>query len=218
MKAIVTGDIIGSRKLINQEIWLHPLKDLLATWGERHKTWTLDRGDYFQIEIKNPENALKNALEIKALIRGVSPQNAQKKTSPIDVCLAIGIGEETFAGETIHENNGPAYIYSGERFDLQKKEGITMGIKSHWAEFDDEINLYLKLACTFMDHWTINSAQLISIILEHPGISQAETGRRLGIKQNSVSGRGNRAHLREILEVENTFRKRIKMYRHAGSD
>jgi len=62
------------------------------------------------------------------------------------------------------------------------------------------------------------SAQLISIILEHPGISQAETGRRLGIKQNSVSGRGNRAHLREILEVENTFRKRIKMYRHAGSD
>jgi len=35
MVAIITGDIIASRKLENQEIWLTPLKKLLSSWGQR---------------------------------------------------------------------------------------------------------------------------------------------------------------------------------------
>lgn len=52
MIAVVKGDIIASRKLVDQEKWLLPLKDLLSSWGESPKNWELVWGDFFQIEFE----------------------------------------------------------------------------------------------------------------------------------------------------------------------
>jgi hypothetical protein len=210
MIAVIKGDIIASRKLENQALWLKPLKNLLASWGENHKNWELHSGDFFQIEILNPEEALRKVFEIKTLIKKVEPTDKTKKSSTIDVRLAVGIGEKTYSGENISENNGPAYIYSSEKFDVLKKENVTIGIKTSWKNFDEEMNLYLKLAGTFMDKWTVSSAELIQIVLNNPDITQEEIGKQLGIKQNSVSGRWNRANMNEILELEKMYRNKIK--------
>ncbi|MGY6522973.1 MAG: MarR family transcriptional regulator [Mongoliitalea sp.] len=210
MIAVLTGDIEASRKLMNQEQWLVPLKDLLSTWGERSKTWDLSRGDYFQVEVKNPEEALLKALQIKALIKKVRPQDEQKKISTIDVRMGIGIGEKIYSGEVISESNGPAFVYSGEKFDGLKKENIKLGIKTAWGEFDEEMNLCFKLLGLFADSWSLSSAELAHYVLRHPNLTQEEIGKQLGIKQNSVSGRWNRAHIDELLAVERLFRKKIK--------
>lgn len=210
MVAIITGDIISSRKIVNQEKWLSPLKNLLKSWGETPKDWKLDRGDFFQVEIKNIDEALNKALQIKALIKNVKPNDENKKISTIDVRLAIGIGEKTYSGESISESNGPAFINSGEKFDVLKKENVTIGVKTPWRDFDEEINLYLKLSSIFMDKWSVSSAELMQIILNNPNSTQEEIGKKLGIKQNSVSGRWNRANVSEILDVERIFRKKIK--------
>ena len=85
-------------------------------------------------------------------------------------------------------------------------------IQSPWPEFDQEINLYLKLAGTIMDNWSVSSAELMEIVLKKPDASQNEIGRLLGITQNSVSGRWNRAKGDEILEVEERYRLRWRQY------
>ena len=85
-----------------------------------------------------------------------------------------------------------------------------MGIKTPWQSFDDEMNLYLKLASVFMDKWTVSSAELMHIIFANADITQEDIGKLLGIKQNSVSGRWNRANVNEILAVEEMYRKKIK--------
>ena len=200
MIAVITGDIIASRLVLDQDKWLVPLKSLFNNWGIRSKDWELERGDFFQVEVNNPLDALKKALQIKALI---------KKVEPLDVRMAIGIGEKTYTGESISESNGEAFIYSGEKFDSLDKENITLGIKTTWEEFDEEMNLYLKLAATFMNKWSVSSAELMEIVLKEANITQDEIGKRLGIKQNSVSGRWSRANVNEILEVEKMFRKKI---------
>lgn len=210
MVAVITGDIIGSRKLVNQEKWLSPLKNLLKTWGESPQNWKIDRGDFFQIEVEKPEEALKKVFEIKSLIKKIEPLESNKKISTIDVRLALGIGEKTFIGESISESNGQAFIFAGEKFEVLKKENSTIGIKTPWQNFDEEMNLYLKLAAIFMDNWSVSSAELVELILENPTRTQAEIGIQLGIKQNSVSGRWNRAHVPELLAVENIFSKKIK--------
>ncbi|MFN8326688.1 MAG: hypothetical protein U0T76_00005, partial [Saprospiraceae bacterium] len=128
----------------------------------------------------------------------------------IDVRMAIGVGEKNYAAESIAESNGSAFIYSSEKFELLKKENSTMGIKSPWKSFDDEMNLYLKLAGIFMDKWTVSSAELVQIIFNNPGITQEEIGKKLGIKQNSVSGRWNRANVNEVLELEAIYRNKIR--------
>jgi hypothetical protein len=51
---------------------------------------------------------------------------------------------------------------------------------------------------------------LVELILENPTRTQAEIGIQLEIKQNSVSGRWNRAHVTELLAVEMMFSKKIK--------
>lgn len=210
MIAVIKGDIIASRKLENQALWITPLKKLLASWGKNHKNWELHSGDFFQIEMVKPEEALRKAFEIKALIKKVEPTDKTKKISTIDVRMAIGIGEKTYSGKSISENNGPAYIYSSEKFDVLKKENLTIGIKTPWKSFDEEMNLYLKLAGIFMDKWSVSSAELVQIILNNPDITQEEIGKHLGIKQNSVSGRWNRANVSEILEVNKMFQNKIK--------
>ncbi len=210
MIAVVKGDIIASRKLVDQEKWLLPLKDLLSSWGESPKNWELVWGDFFQIEFQHPEEALQKIFEIKALIKKIEPLDNRKLISTIDVRMAVGIGTKSYTGERISESNGSAFIYAGEKFDILKKESVTMGLKSEWQDFDNEINLYLKLAGTFMDKWSVSSAELIEVVLKNPTITQQEIGSLLGIKQSGVSGRWHRANVDELLAVERMYRNKIK--------
>lgn len=210
MISVIKGDITASRKLLDQEKWLIPLKKLLGSWGKTPENWELVWGDFFQIEVTNPEEALKKALEIKALIKKIQPVQESKKISTLDVRMAIGIGEKTYTGKRVSESNGPAFIHAGEQFDQLKKQGRSIGVKSPWPELDEELNLYLKLADTFMDKWSISSAEIIEIALKNPGFTQTEIGKILGIKQSGVSLRWNRAHTDELLEVEKMFNKKIK--------
>ena len=210
MIAVVKGDIVASRKLVDQERWLLPLKDLLSSWGESPKNWELVWGDFFQIEFEHPEEALQKIFEIKALIKKIEPLDNRKRISTIDVRMAVGIGTKSYTGERISESNGSAFIYAGEKFDMLKKEGVTMGLKSEWQDFDNEINLYLKLAGTFMDNWTVSSAELIEVALKNPTFTQEEIGNKLGIKQSGVSCRWHRANVDELLAVERMYRQKIK--------
>lgn len=210
MIAVVKGDIVASRKLVDQEKWLLPLKDLLSSWGESPKNWELVWGDFFQIEFQQPEEALQKMFEIKALIKKIEPLDDRKRISTIDVRMAVGIGTKSYSGQRISESNGSAFIHAGEKFDMLKKESVTMGIKSDWHDFDNEINLYLKLAGTFIDKWSVSSAELIEIVLKNPTFTQEEIGNKLGIKQSGVSGRWRRANVDELLAVEQMYRKKIK--------
>nr|WP_315152014.1 transcriptional regulator [uncultured Flavobacterium sp.] len=210
MIAIITADIINSRKLVNQEIWIAPLKKLLVSYGATPKKWEIFRGDYFQIEIEDPSEALLVSLKIKALIKSIIASEEQKKTAPIDVRMAIGLGTKEYAAERISESNGTAFINSGEKFEKLKKEKTTLAIQSSYPNFDYEMNLYLKLAVIQMDAWTANSAALFTTLFEDPEKKQAEIGAILGIGQNSVSGRFKRAHVDEILELDKMYRHKLK--------
>lgn len=210
MIAIIKGDIIASRELTDQNVWLEPLKELLQQWGDTPGDWEVVWGDFFQLEVSNAEEALEKAFQIKALLKKIAPVESGKKLGSIDVRLAIGLGEKAFSGKRISESNGPAFVYAGEKFEQLKKEKINMAVQSHRADFDMEMNLYLKLAGLFMDNWTVSSAEIVALVLEHPKATQQELGAILNIKQSAVSGRWNRAHVEEVLQIENLFRQKIE--------
>ncbi len=201
MIAVINGDIVASRKLGEPEKWLTPLKQLLTKWGKTPQQWELVRGDFFQLEIEKPEEALHKAFAIKALI---------KKIEIIDVRMAIGIGKKTFSGKRISESNGPAFVHAGEKFETLKKDKVNLAIQSSWPEFDDEINRYLRLAGGIMDSWSKPSAELMAVVLHDPDATQKEIGKKLGIKQNSVSDRWGRARAEDILDVEKAYRKKLE--------
>lgn len=210
MLAVIKGDIIASRKLVDQEKWLHPLKYLLGQWGKSPGQWEIVWGDFFQLEVGCPEDALRKALQIKTLVKKIEPKEVNRKTSTIDVRMAIGIGTKEYSGTRISESNGPAFISASEQFEKLKKERTNLALRSPWPEFDAEINLYLKLAGVFMDKWTVSSANTVELALRYPKATQEELGTLLHIKQSAVSGRWNRANVDNVLEIERVFREKLK--------
>ena len=199
MLSLITGDIVNSRKL-SSKIWMDGLKEILNTKGKNPNEWDIYRGDEFQLEIKNPEEALLTAIEIKAYLRSVK----------LDARMSIGFGEKTYTADKISESNGTAFIRSGELFETLKKQKNNLAINSGNTIFDGEMNLMLRLGLTFMDNWLVQSADFVLVALANRALSQEEIGQKLGINQAAVSRRRKRAQFDLLIELETFFRNKIK--------
>ena len=200
MISIITGDIINSRKLPST-IWLDGLKRILNAYGSQPKNWEIFRGDAFQLEISDPEEALRIAIQIKAFL----------KTVKLDARMSIGLGDKTYDASKISESNGTAFVRSGESFDQLKKQKNTLSINTGNKYLDAEINLMLRLAQTFMNNWLVQSAEFVLTAIENPTLSQEEMGVKLKINQAAVSRRRKRAQFDLMLELENHYREKIKL-------
>ena len=201
MVAIITGDLINSRK-IGADIWMQKLKNELKEWGEDGKDWEIYRGDSFQVRIKAPAQVLYVALLLKSAIKSIAP---------LDIRMGLGIGNENYSTDRLLENYGSAYIYSGEVFEeLHKQQRIMF--RSDSEELNQEINLLLRLGLTIMDNWSVNSARMVYLAFKNPSKNQTELGVMENISQNSVSARLTRANYDEIKALLDYFSDRIAKF------
>ncbi|MDQ6531726.1 hypothetical protein [Flavobacterium sp. LHD-85] len=198
MTSVITGDIIGSRQ--QSEHWVEDLKKILAPFGKTPSQWEVYRGDEFQIEISNPEDALLAAILVKAHLRTIKS----------DARMSIGFGDKTHNAARISESNGSAFINSGELFETLKKQKVTLALRTGDTDLDEKLNLMLQLALTFMDSWLVQSAEFVAVAIENPTLSQEELGQKLGINQAAVSRRQKRAQFDLVMNLDRYFRKQIK--------
>jgi hypothetical protein len=199
MIAILTADIINSR-ILPSDKWIDGLKTILNTIGKTPNDWEIYRGDEFQLEIKNPEEALLIAFQLKAFFKSIN----------LDLRMSVGFGNKTYNAAKITESNGTAFIHSGEIFETLKKQKLNLAINSGAILFDEELNLMLKLSLSFMDNWLQQAAEFVLIAIQNPKLSQEEIGIKLGINQAAVSRRQKRSNYELLLQVENHFREKIK--------
>ncbi len=202
MTSIITGDIIKSRKAISEELWLIPLKSALSKLSSDASFYDIYRGDSFQLECSNIEDSFRTALYIKAVLKSVKG---------LDARMSIGIGAKNYQGNSVSESNGEAFIYSGETFETLKKEKQNLKLKTNNEVINKEINLYFRLALIAMDNWTVNSAEIVKLSLEHPNMIQVELAKIIGISQDAVSKRQKRAYLDEILDLDRLYRQKIAL-------
>lgn len=198
MTSVITADIIGSRQ--QSEHWVNNLKKILAPLGNTPSQWEIYRGDEFQIEVTNPEDALLTAILIKAQLTAIKS----------DARMSIGFGDKTHNAERISESNGSAFIHSGELFETLKKQKVTLALRTGSTDFDEKFNLMLQLALTFMDSWLVQSAEFVALAIENPTLSQEELGQKLGINQAAVSRRQKRAQFDLVMNLDRYFRTQIK--------
>ena len=202
MQSIITGDIVNSQSVSYPDIWLAPLREILERIGPSGDVWEIYRGDNFQVSVE-PEEALRTSLLIKSVIK---KQNAKE----LDVRMAIGIGEEGRDDTRITESTGEAFVKSGRLLENLKKKKVHLAVHSSWNQFDEEINMMLKLALFIMNSWTPNAAETAELLILHPDTTQTKMARRLGIAQSSVNDRIKRGALYEIMELEKYYRARVR--------
>jgi len=197
MIAVITGDIINSRKLPNG--WIDTLKSALTNIRSEEKSWEIFRGDSFQIEL-NAADALLSAIYIKACV---------KTFRKADVRIGIGVGKKSGGASSVTEANGEAFINSGKAFDSLKITKVNMAFETPWHEFDEEINLYLRLALIAMDNWGPVAAEMVKYAIENENVKQDEIAEISGRSQSSVSEALKRAYFTEIVVLEEKYRSKI---------
>ena len=197
MIAIITGDIINSRK-VNSEIWLPKLKEYFSQIILDTYKWEIYRGDSFQIEVEL-EKALETAITIKALI---------KSNTTIDVRMSIGLGQKNFQGKKITESNGSAYLNSGDSFEKIKNN--TLILKSPFYEFDDYFNPILKLLSILCDNWKPITAETIFYSLTNRTLLQKEIAEKLNKDKTTINKALKRGGYDEVLTIIDLFSKKIQ--------
>lgn len=197
MICIITGDIVGSRKI--KDSWLLGLKNALKVVSGQNNKWEIFRGDSFQVEIE-PENAIKTAAYIKACIR---------INKPADVRMGIGIGDVKSKRKKLSESSGDAFVNSGTAFDSLKQAKVNLAIKTDSADFDEEINVLIRLSLIAMDSWGIVAAEMVKLALENENRLQSELAVLSGRTQPLVSGALKRANYSEIMEMDKLYRKKL---------
>ena len=199
MTSIITADIINSR-FSDTEHWMGILKQSLGKIGTDPQDWKIFRGDSFQVEIKDPKLALREAIKIKSNL---------KQIKNIDVRMCIGIGDKTYQASSITESNGTAFLHSGDGFEFFKSKKQSLGIKSSQPEFDNDVNMMLRLALIVMDSWTPVLAEYVSIALDETNLNQDKIGELLNISQSSVSERKTRSNYQEINDMISWYEQKI---------
>lgn len=196
MIAVITGDIINSRKG-KIETWILSLKEVLNQYGKEPENWEIYRGDSFQLSLV-PEKALLAAHHIKSTI---------KQTKTLDVRIAIGLGEEKYKSSKITESNGSAYINSGECFEELKKQ--TLAIKSNNEKLDQSLNIMLGLSLLTTNNWSSTVSEVIKTTIENPKKNQKEIAKLLNKSQSSISEALKRGGFEEIMKMNEFYVKNI---------
>lgn len=197
MKAVITGDIVKSRNF-DAELWLNALKEVFK--NEAEQDWNIYRGDEFQFLVHDAKDAFIKVLKIKSKI---------KKIQDLEIRMSIGIGFQNFDGNQVSESNGSAFFNSGRNLEKLKAEKINLGIQSGYPDFDENFNLIFSWLSLVTDNWSVVSAEIMDIFLEHPELNQEEVAKQLGISQSSVSQRLKRANFDLIIETDNYYRQKI---------
>jgi hypothetical protein len=197
MICIITGDIVGSRKI--KDSWLLSLKTALKIVSDQNSKGEIYRGDSFQVEVE-PENAIRAAAYLKACIR---------VNKPADVRMGIGIGDLKNKRKKLSESSGDAFINSGVAFDSLKQAKVNLAIKTDNPDFDEEINVLIKLSLIAMDSWGIVAAEMVKYAIENENLLQSELAAISGRTQSSVSEALKRAHYTEIMEMDKLYRKKL---------
>ncbi len=199
MIAVITGDIVNSRAL--PALWIETLKQALSSLPEKEAKWEIFRGDSFQVEL-SADVALLASIYIKASIKTI-------KSADVRLSIGLGTKAKTVASK-VTEANGEAYINSGEAFDTLKSDKVNLAVKSPSLVFDEDMNLYFKLALIAMDNWSPIAAEVVKQTIENQNENQDKIAKISGRSQSSISEALKRAHFSEVMELEKKYRSFIK--------
>jgi hypothetical protein len=207
MVAILTGDIVSSRRMPDKRKWLKRLKEIIERKSGLAKApkWDVFRGDGFQVELSSPADALRIAFLIRCGLKSIPELFSQG----IDARIGIGIGEKEYSGKSISDSDGQAYQWSGGVLDSLKGEQKSLQMKSPWPEVDQPMNIALQLAGVIIDEWTNPEAEIAWLWLTE-NKTQVEMARKLKITQPAVHKRMAGAHLRELSNLLAYFHEAIR--------
>lgn len=154
--AILTGDLIGSRRLKPDQLkaLFRALNDHWKQFSEAHQEAVVGqveifRGDGWQAALKQASLAGKAALFLRAAIK------AHPLSHLLDTRIGLGFGPvETLHPDRLGESNGLAFQRSGEALDDLAKGSCNWGLRAGIANLETLETIGFPMMDLAVSRWT----------------------------------------------------------------
>ncbi len=185
VKAVLTGDLIGSTKtsLINLDLSMAALKSAIAPLAAYYRfdpRFTRYRGDGWQVYLEHPGLVLRTSIMMIANLRADGPGLATR--------ISAGLGTVSHLGnQGLSEAAGTAFIYSGQGLDKMPAAkrlviaGDSAAIRWHQAVFD--------LIEWQSGRWSREQAEAVMLALDPRNDTQKDLAKTLNITRQALQAR-----------------------------
>ncbi|MDR9439241.1 MAG: hypothetical protein RI841_07065 [Halomonas sp.] len=179
--AVLTGDVIDSRKIDDRPRLYQLLDDRLGELASRHGGHgERFRGDGFQLALPRAAAAMEAAVALRAsLIEHSEPDQRW------DARIAVAVGP---AEGDIAEGDGATFVASGRALDTLANGSAHLSLTRLGAPEDPGLALLVRFVDDLLDGWSPYSAEVVGLSLRHDASQQA-LAEQLGIRQPSVHKR-----------------------------
>lgn len=200
-KIVLSGDIIASTSLsIEEKNSLEKkLNELISILVENFPIYgRIIKGDYLEVVVENPEDALLITLLIKSFIKSAiddqdNSSNRYKKFKNYGIRIAMGFGELSRYDKQKGIIDGNAIYYSGRKINEEtstyNKQRIviknTLFFISDNDKLDQMMDTLLSLLDILIGNATAKQSQVLFLRLL--GNSEKEISTQLNIKQPTVN-------------------------------
>jgi hypothetical protein len=217
IKAVITGDIVHSRRVGDIQLLLTGLKNTIKDI-ENHLNieipFEIYRGDSFQMLIEKPEMAVETAVLIRSGLRNSTPADlVNTKNISIenlwDTRVSIGIGKVEFPASKIVESSGEAFKLSGMQLDDMKNSTDRIRLISTWEDLNEMFTVITALGDSIIRKWTYHSSQATYRYLLFKE-TQKQISEKLGISQPAVHNRLSISNIDAIERMLTYLKKTIK--------
>ncbi|MFG6159581.1 hypothetical protein ACGTNG_12315 [Halomonas sp. 1390] len=183
--AVLTGDVIESRKVTDRPRLYRRLDETLAALASRHGGHgERFRGDGFQLALPRAETAMEAAVTLRAaLIEQSEPDQRW------DARIAVAVGP---AEPGVSEADGETFIASGRGLDALAGSAGHLALTLLDEPEDPGLGLLVRFLDDLLDGWSPYAAEVVGLSLRGntaQPLSQQALADRLGISQPSVHKR-----------------------------
>ncbi|WP_282040772.1 hypothetical protein [Halomonas alimentaria] len=179
--AVLTGDVIDSRKVEDRPRLYRLLDDSLAELASRHGGHgERFRGDGFQLALPQAAPAMEAAVALRAALIEHSETHQRW-----DARIAVAAGP---AEHGIAAADGATFVASGRALDALADGVAHLSLTRLEAPEDHGLALLVRFIDDMIDGWSPYSAEVVGLSLRHDASQQA-LAERLGIRQPSVHKR-----------------------------
>jgi hypothetical protein len=197
---VISGDIIGSTSLhIKAKIALEQgLKKIISSFNENISIYgRIIKGDYIEIVVENPADALLIVLIIKTFIKSIVVKDIinsrQKNFKHYGVRLAMGFGSLERFNKKTGIIDGNAIYYSGRRISEESathnKQRIVIKNTLFFTSDNEKLNETFSTIINFIDHIINNATTKQCEILHYrlTGMTEIEIAKKLNVKQPTIN-------------------------------
>jgi hypothetical protein len=205
IEAIFTADIVNSSLLRATELdeVLAAINALIFPYAKKHEFY---RGDSFHTLLNEPETGLELATLLRLCVRKMQPSRLKK---PLDIRIAIGLGEIDTPIKKLSTATGEAFVLSGRELDKlsQTEQCLSIVTKSNSA--NEAFQILSEYSDLLLANISYTQAEVLYLLLN--GFTETLVAEQLRKTQPTINRIKKAGHYNALQANITHYRAMLKM-------